>query len=311
MSTKLKNNEKAKGQPHRKWVVLLVVAGVLALIVSGGWIFLRRAQVGNADFAYSTNCGINFFDLDTKTITYSFPDECTLMHAFDFSPDDEQVAYINNEGELIIARVRPFEIQPTNFALMDVSALAWSPDGSTIAVWEAVNLQTGQMLVLVDVETGEITEHGIYSVRYTSLAWSPNSRELIFSTDHTTDMELVHYNIDTEEITPLTDDDTLNRYAIWSGHTTIFSRREINGFNDSLMMLDLTTNEMQQLVSAYTIQAGDVSPDGRYLTYMATNDDAIPGLFWMDLETYESEQIAPYEPQSYMSHWLTTADFDN
>ena len=311
MSIKIKNDEKAKGQPQSRWIPLLIVAGVLVLIASVGWFFLKRTQISNADFAYSTNCGINLFDLDTQTITYSFPDECTMIHDFDFSPDGTRVAYTNNEGKLMIAQVRPFEIQATNFTLADVSSLAWSPDGNTIAVWEASNLQTGQMLVLIDVATGDITEHGIYSVRYTSLSWSPNSRELLFATDHSTDMELVHYNIDTREVTALTDDDNLNRYAIWSGHNAIFSRRDVTTARDGLWMLDLTTGDMTQLASAYTIEAGDVSPDGRYLTYMATDDNAVPGLFWMDLETLAQEQIMSYEPQAYMTQWLPTADFEN
>ncbi|MEO1290613.1 MAG: hypothetical protein AAFV93_22955 [Chloroflexota bacterium] len=216
------------------------------------------------------------------------------------------MVYTNDMAQVTIADLSTGEqdIIPID----EASAVAWSPDGSRIAMWSYLYLPSGQTLVTYDVDSGEITDYGTFSVRYTSLSWSPNSQEVLFAIDHYDDVELVHYNLSTQELTQLTDDEHLNQYPVWTGTTALFSRLDATTIRDSLWRIHIATGEQEKLFDARTVQAS-VSPSGAYATLMMTNDDGYPAVYLLDLETLEQRQITPHEPEPYVTRWLPTTDY--
>ncbi|MEO1287700.1 MAG: hypothetical protein AAFV93_08020, partial [Chloroflexota bacterium] len=84
MMLKRKNDEKTKRSGRQSWWMVVILGGagaLLTMIIGLFWLLTTDSQALQADFAYTTRCGIQFYDMDTETVVRQFPeDECLAIH---------------------------------------------------------------------------------------------------------------------------------------------------------------------------------------------------------------------------------------
>lgn len=183
------------------------------------------------------------------------------------------------------------------------SAGTWSPDSKKFAF---VIFKKGKnKLAVVNVKRARIIKEIEFEniISFSNPEWSPDGKYIVFSglSDDISDLYL--YNLDTEEITRLTDDFYSNIHPSWSpdGSKIVFSTERINSekpakkFSFDLNIIDLDTKSIK--VPDIFPGADNLNPcysyDGK-LIYFLSNADGFRNMFAYDTESTEVYKITNF-----------------
>ncbi len=168
--------------------------------------------------------------------------------------------------------------------------LSFSPDGNTVAVF--AKREKGRVLVLVDVLKGKIrriVEVGVEQPL--SPAWSPDGRTLAFSGNREGRFDLFLLDLETNDVSQLTDDEIYDGSPAWSpdGKSLVFSSVIAGyaklfrvGLGDPAQRFQLTQGESNEVDAVY-------SPGGKRV-YFTSDRSGANNIFSLDLESGEIRQ---------------------
>ncbi|MFP3939982.1 MAG: BamA/TamA family outer membrane protein [Thermoanaerobaculia bacterium] len=170
--------------------------------------------------------------------------------------------------------------------------LAFSPGGDLVAVF--AKREGGRSLVLIDVLSGGV--HRLIDMDRMGLeqqlapVFSPDGRKVAFSAWQDGDFDVFAYDLESDELTNLTDDDLYNGSPAYSpdGGTLAFTSSV--GEAQKLFLLDLETGERHQLTRGDSNERDAVySLDGSRL-YFTSDRSGAENVYSADLETGELVQ---------------------
>lgn len=172
--------------------------------------------------------------------------------------------------------------------------LAFSPDGDTVAVF--AKRESGRSLVLIDVLKGGHRKVIDLTAKFgveqeVSPAFSPDGNKVAFSAWKDGDFDIFVYDLQTDELTNLTDDDLFDGSPAYSpdGHWLAFTS-VVDGYqklfrvdlNDPSHREQLTHGKSNERDSAY-------SPDGKRL-YFTSDESGAENIYSADLDSGEIVQ---------------------
>ena len=167
-----------------------------------------------------------------------------------WSPDGNYLAFTFNDGnDDSLYVIKP---DGTCFTKLYTSETFlgnadWSPHGDVIA------LSDGLDVVLLDLETYETQKLTNYNRRYmlSSIAWSPDGEHLTFHLDVSGDPEVYMYDINTFEMTQLTESPSWDQSPDWStdGQYVVFA--SIRDGELKIYKINVQTLETTQLSTDY------------------------------------------------------------
>jgi TolB protein len=194
-----------------------------------------------------------------------------------WSPDGRQLAFISNQGGRwglyltdgdcqrdcdTTARVMPIQFSPQRRVF---GRLVWSPDGRYLAAPIGV-ARGGAAIRLIDMATGELKTLNA-SLLDTQLAWSPDSRQLLYAARGALDLEV--YAVDVSGGTPenLTGNPGYDGTPSWSpdNHQIAFASGRTGRFDIYRSNADGTQPE--RLTDQHVSVRPVWSPDGRWITF--------------------------------------------
>lgn len=136
----------------------------------------------------------------------------------------------------------------------------WSPDDHWLAY--AIKTKTGEALMLLDPATGESVKLSDDALSYEWLAWSPNSRYLIYAPGASQGgLQLIVWDVSAHQTIKSFEAGYSYNFPTWSPTSDYLS---YNGFDTVDVVIDSINADVEQHYSPGEI--GDWSPDGRYLT---------------------------------------------
>jgi len=170
--------------------------------------------------------------------------------------------------------------------------LAFSPDGDTVAMF--AKREGGRTLVLLDVLGGGILRRfdmeGLGLEQQLSPAFSPDGRKVAFSAWQDGEFDLFTYDLESGELTQLTDDDLYDGSPTYApdGSRIVFTS-VVGGFQ-KLFELDAATGERRQLSFGESHEHDAIfSSDGRHL-YLTSDRTGAANIYSVDLESGEVVQ---------------------
>ncbi len=186
------------------------------------------------------------------------------------------------------------------------TSAAYSPDGETIAY---IANTSGEFNLWTMPAGGgfarQLTGFTDKSVR--SFKWSPDSQRIAFTADHHGDEMHQVYVMEASGSWPrqLTDAPqvqySLSDWTPDSSHLVITGNdREPTEMDPQL--LEVETGDTKRLMTGGRYYAGEVSPDGKYLTILEINGNTDQNIFVYDLETGEHTNATPHEGETVF--WL-------
>lgn len=231
------------------------------------------------------------------------------------SPDGRHVAFLSTralELELYLADAETGAVLKRlvraeadrhfqNLSFLD-SSVAWSPDGRRVAF--GAFARGGRAIVLYDVERGRVERRldlpGIDDMRQP--AWSPDGRSLVFSAVVGTASDLFTVELETGDLTRLTDDGYTDIQPAFSpdGRRIAFVTDRGGGtdlarlaFGDlGIAILDVETRRIEMLPLFARGKHIDphFSADGRRLYFIA-EPDGVPDVFRYDFASGNIERL--------------------
>ncbi|MCE6998095.1 S9 family peptidase [Saccharothrix sp. S26] len=175
------------------------------------------------------------------------------------------------------------------------SNVALSPDGTRVAY--AANTDGQQNLYVAPVAGGparKITDYTDHAVR--QVAWSPDGRALLYTADFQGNEQFQLHLVDAEGGTPRRLTDAAAQHVLGSsiftfdcpspftpdGRAVVYAGNDRDAGVQDVLIQDLETGAVRRVesVPGTLLQAGPVSPDGRWLltTGMHSNSDSDVGL---------------------------------
>ena len=120
-----------------------------------------------------------------------------------YDADDGSLVAINHNNTILASvhndKVVLFDADTlekiANFTLDKVSAIEFSPDGTTLVVNKGSNIQVKESLILIDIENLTVLEHNaLADYRAVDVAWSPDSQVIAAPGPESGDVELYRKN---------------------------------------------------------------------------------------------------------------------
>jgi Tol biopolymer transport system component len=201
-----------------------------------------------------------------------------------WSPDGTRLA-IALEGPDRVARVvvterdgtdpiTVFEAPDGDLPGPDLIGVAWSPDGSRLAL-AARAVAHGRTIVIVDI-AGD-AEPTVLDGHWESVSWSPDGSRLVASGFPQLEggtFDLYAMAPDGSAVTQLTDDDAVEHQPSWSpdGSAIVFASGE--PLDQDVVVIDADGTDRRNLTDRAGVDLAPVwSPDGRWIAF-ATDRDA-------------------------------------
>jgi Tol biopolymer transport system component len=255
--------------------------------------------------------------IGTKVIDDKNGGEMNLAPAI--SPDGQYIAYLSekemfsidlyladaNTGKIIrklSSKIKNTHIDDFNFI---ESAGTWSPDSRKFAF--SVISKGENKLVIVDVENGKtILQESMGEVeQFGNLSWSSDGENIAFSGLKNGQSDLFKYNLETQELTQLTNDiysDYQPSYSL-DGNKIVFStdRASIEKGKISseiamgMAILDLKTRDIQKIEvfnGANNFNPVFASKDNQI--YFLSNRDGFRNLYRYTLKDRKAEKLTDY-----------------
>lgn len=168
--------------------------------------------------------------------------------------------------------------------------LAFSPDGNYLAAF--ARLDEGRALLLFDVVHGGLARKIEMDVeQQVGLAWSPDGATIAFSGNRNGVFDIYLLNLETKEITQLTNDPVFDGGPTFSpdGKSLVFT--SVVGESAKLFRMDLANpNERFQLTSGDSHDRDPIySSDGKRI-YYTSEREAYSNIFALELATGEIRQ---------------------
>lgn len=170
--------------------------------------------------------------------------------------------------------------------------LAFSPDGDVVAVF--AKREGGRSLVLIDVLSGGVRRmidmDGMGLEQQLAPVFSPDGGKVAFSAWRDGDFDVFAYDLESESVTNLTEDDLFSGSPAYSpdGGTLAFTSSV--GEHEKLFLLDLETGRRHQLTRGESDERDAVySRDGSRL-YFTSDRSGAENIYSVDLETGELVQ---------------------
>lgn len=173
----------------------------------------------------------------------------------------------------------------TSEYFLDSGYAVWSPNGKTIATFSVEGINTGSekiVLSLIDVDTKTVTK--IYensSAKYFfGLSWSPDGGNLIFSLGEEDPGNLYVLNVQTGQVTQITEDIKSTSPA-WSpvGKIIVYENWPAKGTGTTLHLISSDGKCDIQIPNLEYVWSPTWSPDGKKLGYIAED-----GIYFMEIE---------------------------
>ncbi|MCA1056436.1 S9 family peptidase [Rossellomorea aquimaris] len=235
-----------------------------------------------------------FFDLETGyKKQWTFGEE--RVSSPRWSPDGARVAFLSNrtgQMELYIMNRDGGEAERLTESRMGIGNPVWSPCGTKIAC--EVRLKKGEALKGQEDKGEGIKPFIVSSMKY-------KSDEKGFHDDRYS--QLVMIELETKEMTRLTDDEHEYSLHAWSGaniaYSADFDEEKDFSFASSVYLLDTTTMDSMRITEGKGYYgAASFSPDGRHLAYIGNE---------REYENATQNEIYIYNLESQVSYSLTAA----
>jgi len=197
-----------------------------------------------APFGSAVPSGLTYMD---STWSHADEEPGTLIA---INPNETILASVHN-NDVILYDIESLEKIET-FTFNKISAIEFSPNGTTLAVNKAASVQVKESIKLIDIHTNSIREHSaLADDRAADIAWSPDGQvlaapgpegdvELYRYGDlslkvtlhgvHNVDVTCIDYRADGEYL--ITGDES-GRYAIWNKNGV--RQNEYRGFEEDLV----------------------------------------------------------------------------
>jgi dipeptidyl aminopeptidase/acylaminoacyl peptidase len=128
-----------------------------------------------------------------------------------WSPDSKSIAFISQEAghdDVWIIRPNGQVLRQLTKEGYDISEITWSPDGQTIAA--TLNRDASFELVLIDVETGQVSELRSNLGTHSHPCWSPDGKSLTFEFESPIQQpDIFRLDVATKRVTQLTFSESL------------------------------------------------------------------------------------------------------
>ncbi|ADY51772.1 WD40-like beta Propeller containing protein [Pseudopedobacter saltans DSM 12145] len=234
------------------------------------------------------------------------------------SPDGKYLAFLSEKdlfsidlyladaktGKIIrklTSRIKNSHIDEFNFI---ESAGAWSPDSKQFA-FSAFSKGRNQ-LVIVDIESGRtLLEKAMGEVeQFGNITWSPNGKDLAFTGLQNGQSDIFSYNLDTQQITQLTNDKYTDFQPSYStdGKKIVFSTDRLDldkglsaYISMNLAVLDLATKEVTNIdIFAGANNFNPVFDSTDKNIYFLSNRDGFRNLYKYNFATHSTTQLTDY-----------------
>lgn len=176
---------------------------------------------------------------------------------------------------------------------------AYSPDGSQIAY---VDNTTGQFN-LWTIEAGggiprQLTTFEDHSIR--QIRWSPDSSYIAFTADEDSDEFTQVYVIDSTGGWPRKITDSAQTQYSIADWTADSKKLVLTGNDDNPACMDpqihdLETDTTERLMTGDLNYAGEISPDGKYLTICRITGNTNQDILVLELDSGEAALVTPHE----------------
>ena len=195
--------------------------------------------------ASATPTGLTY--MDSTWSSYDADDGSLVT----INPNNTILASVHND-KVVLFNVDTLE-KIANFTFDKVSAIEFSPDGSTLVVNKGSNALVKESLKLIDIENLSVLEHNaLADYRAADIAWSPDSEVIAAPGPESGDVEIYRknglsikdtlhgvHNVDVSCIDYSSDGkylitgDVSGRYAIWNSNGSL--EGEYRQYNDDLI----------------------------------------------------------------------------
>lgn len=233
------------------------------------------------------------------------------------SPDGERVVYLYDpdgdltddstvQVEVYLARVDGSEIRALTSNLSQELSPIWTPDGDAVFFVQMLNGVSRYRIIRYDLETQDETvlyEDNGYA---THLSISPDGQQIVYAVQRTTNtnsMEIFRLDMDSEQTTQLTRNDTPDWSPRWdsSGERILYLKQGRGGAAIAEMLPDGST--LAQIYDgAGSDDAAAYSLDGKYVLFSAIDDHNLRNLFLLPRNRLIAEQITYLG--GYSAVWL-------
>lgn len=199
-------------------------------------------------------------------------------YAPNLSMDGEKIAFISGrEGAL---RLYTMNINGRNVKKFTdglgyvVSAPSWSPDGRSVVLAHAENIQADAEIIRVDLNGLGFEKLTDNSVSDVDPVWSPDGRKIAFVSKRDGNSEIYIMNADGTEPTRMTFTDSQERWPQWSPDGKWLSYHLWVDGNIDIYILDVNRQESIRITdhSAPDLAAA-WSPDGSMLAFISLRND--------------------------------------
>ncbi|WP_113661553.1 basic secretory protein-like protein [Pedobacter nanyangensis] len=235
------------------------------------------------------------------------------------SPDGKYLAFLSEKDlfgiDLFLADaktgkiIRKLSSQISNSHIDDFnfleSAGAWSPDSKKFAF--SIFSKGRNQLMIIDIETGKtlMREKMGEVEQFGNLTWSPNGKDIAFSGMVEGQSDIFSYNLDTKQVTQITDDEYSDYAPSYSpdGKKLVFSsdraalqaknQNAVNPIN--LTIYDISSKTLSNVpvfVGANNLNA-QFSGDSKRIFFLS-NRDGFRNLYEYNLENSNLKQLTDY-----------------
>lgn len=166
-------------------VVLQILRRVFMLFRSGLLAIIMMLML--TPMASATPTGLTY--MDSTWSSYDADDGSLVA----INPNNTILASVHNDKVVLFDADTLEKI--ANFTFDKVSAIEFSPDGSTLIVNKGSNIQVKESLRLIDIENLTVLEHNaLADYRAVDMAWSPDSEVIAAPGPESGDVELYRKN---------------------------------------------------------------------------------------------------------------------
>jgi Tol biopolymer transport system component len=269
-------------------------------------------------------------------LTYADDGQFNLQPAW--SPDHTSIAFVSNRDgdvEIYVMKSDGSMVRRLTYNAGEDSQPAWSPDGTKIAFVHGddpsyagrvnlLNCETAQVYVMKTDGSGQKKLTG--TSNNTDPAWSPDSKQIAFSSDRDGNYEIYRMNADGSSPARLTFNDTEDADPAWSpdgsriaygsGYERINYFCGLNGIIQNPLKLDSAINAGAGDIHVLRLDGtSDValtttnnnsdpawSPDGSQLVFASRRDDNFE-IYLMNSDGQAQKRLTQNQPGDLSPSW--------
>ncbi|NOH03996.1 MAG: hypothetical protein HND47_19515 [Chloroflexi bacterium] len=254
------------------------------------------------DFDGSESYHIGLYDLEKNTIVDLTPQSGYAQQPnFDFSPDGKRLAILSDEQGQFALYILEIETGGKELLLdlhRPIWDVQWSPDGRFIAA-EVEAQASDRMIVVCEVESETLRRGSGQAWKVLALdgatlnaqhpAWLPDSKSLAFSCQNGEWHNIGIYNVDSDEITWLTDSVGDDTQPVWARSGEVIGWVHSEGARTNFQFKERGGAIREVKVGEGVHSHPQIASDGVILVYEDVNHP--PDLWKINLETGEAAQL--------------------